>query len=332
MHITWYHVLVCLYVVQRSLASTDGQMAIPSKKPGFNSIFQTDIDKEVQREVNTLKSQVDFFSDTLENVLKENKDLKTDISNLKSNFDDATDQLQKLENTLAEARQNISQQNLNYADLLKQKKQLEQILASTNERLTNRTNQLTSNVTRVTAEIDNLANTTAYSINQVIEGNNVLKTSFKELSRNQTLINAQIGKRRGVSDEDRSAFLVRLSADRSFWGRGIVINFDKVEFNIDMSYSPLTGIFTAPESGLFTFSATFEASKADISAAIVKNNEQISSMYGADNDRNKIVATTSTYVHLNEGDEVWMEWTGSGSTMVKGGIYSQFTGHFVMSD
>ena len=122
-----------------------------------------------------------------------------------------------------------------------------------------------------------------------------------------------------------------MSSDIHVAGRTVLV-FDNTEFNLVKGYSTTSGFFTAPLKGIYSFSVTLETTGSEIDAFIVKNNENIANLYGNSDGRNGAVSRASTYVHMNEGDQTWVEWAGQSPVVIKGGIHSQFVGNLVMND
>lgn len=107
-----------------------------------------------------------------------------------------------------------------------------------------------------------------------------------------------------------------------------IIVFDKDQLNEGRGFDPHTGVFTAIARGIYTFSASIESTNCDVRGAIYRNNEQFAHIAGHFVDREGALGSATSYVHLDEGDRVWVQWMGELNGRV-GHVRSQFAGHLL---
>lgn len=107
-----------------------------------------------------------------------------------------------------------------------------------------------------------------------------------------------------------------------------IIVFDKNQLNEGRGFDPHTGVFTATARGIYTFSASIESTNCDVRGAIYRNNEQFAHIAGHFVDREGALGSATSYVHLDEGDRVWVQWMGELNGRV-GHVQSQFAGHLL---
>ncbi|XP_033736521.1 complement C1q tumor necrosis factor-related protein 3-like [Pecten maximus] len=106
------------------------------------------------------------------------------------------------------------------------------------------------------------------------------------------------------------------------------IVFDHLLVNIGNAYNIRQGHFTAPVSGLYSFTANIKfrsSNTAELNASIVKNGDNIGLLYlyGAD------TTTRTTVVMLDVGDIVWLKNNVNNSPRIYGGGLSTFSGFLI---
>ncbi|KAL8574116.1 hypothetical protein ACOMHN_060692 [Nucella lapillus] len=102
------------------------------------------------------------------------------------------------------------------------------------------------------------------------------------------------------------AFTVRFSNDPiTDVGQHSILKFDNVQFNLGNAFSPQSGIFTAPESGVYAFHLSLMGSWQWSELSLVKNGAVIDSVHVNDDsfDQGSLFET----VHLNAGELVWVQ-------------------------
>lgn len=131
------------------------------------------------------------------------------------------------------------------------------------------------------------------------------------------------------------AFSVRFYADPvNNVGNGATLRFDSVMQNLGDGYKPVTGLFTAPVSGLYVFSLHFMGSDTQqwTQLAITKNGYVMLDVdytegNGDLHDQSSGLATT----HLAAGEQVWVKHY-AGGTSIRGGLFTTFSGFLVHAD
>lgn len=129
------------------------------------------------------------------------------------------------------------------------------------------------------------------------------------------------------------AFTAHMSSGRVIVSKTSPFAYDAVTTNIGNSYNPLTGVFTAPVSGLyvFYFQIMVHGSEPTIYAGITKEGTMIASMpaQGAPNQYDQGSALAAT--HVNKGEQVYVKWN-LGGTYTEGGWWNAFAGFLLLPD
>lgn len=123
---------------------------------------------------------------------------------------------------------------------------------------------------------------------------------------------------------DTIAFYAYMSSIlRSPW-RGRVLVYDVVKTNIGNGYRSHTGVFLVPKSGVYVFTWTFRTGNDhDHSIPLMKNNQDVGSVYFHSGGRVEAGGTGIVVTHANAGDDVF---TRTNSTLYIG------TGHYIQSN
>ena len=116
------------------------------------------------------------------------------------------------------------------------------------------------------------------------------------------------------SRKGKVAFSAYLSHDIYNMGKGHTIKCDKILLNDGNSYSPFTGVFTAPISGVYLLTFNFDVwnKYTETFVKLVKNNNNIvdaiafPSAIGHD-----VMGGNTALIHLNKGEAVWLETYGT---------------------
>lgn len=130
------------------------------------------------------------------------------------------------------------------------------------------------------------------------------------------------------------AFSVRFNADAE---NGLplsaqaVLHFDQIITNVGNGFSTVTGMFTAPFAGVYSFYISFMSvnGAGHTRVAIVRQGAYVDLAFAAgheDYDR----GSTQVVIHLAKGEQVWARLeTGPA---VRGGEYTVFTGFLVQAE
>ncbi|XP_062902067.1 adiponectin-like isoform X2 [Mobula hypostoma] len=131
----------------------------------------------------------------------------------------------------------------------------------------------------------------------------------------------------------RSAFSVGLTSRNPV--PNMPIKFSKVFYNDEKHYNEDTGKFTCPYSGIYFFSYHITVYTKDVKVGLYKNNKVIIFTYDQFQNNDVDQAGGSAAIHLDEGDEVWLQVYGDNTF---NGIYadnnndSVFTGFLLYPD
>ena len=142
-------------------------------------------------------------------------------------------------------------------------------------------------------------------------------------------------------DTNMPSFMVALAQDFTQGTVGQHVIFQTVLFNKALGYSPRHGVFTAPTTGTYSFSATLTSPPGQsFHVAMVKNS--YSNAFGyiyADPTNIHMERSTTVLTHLDASDEVWIACTLSICYIQgennKGGLdrlVSTFSGFLVSAD
>ncbi|XP_051874553.1 adiponectin-like [Pristis pectinata] len=131
----------------------------------------------------------------------------------------------------------------------------------------------------------------------------------------------------------RSAFSVGLTTRNPV--PNMPIKFSKIFYNDQKHYNEDTGKFSCPYSGVYFFSYHITVYTKDVKVGLYKNNKVIIFTYDQFQSNDVDQAGGSVAVHLDEGDEVWLQVYGDNTF---NGIYadnnndSMFTGFLLYPD
>lgn len=124
------------------------------------------------------------------------------------------------------------------------------------------------------------------------------------------------------------AFTALLSTDTTVGG-GAVVKYNHVVTNWGGAYQAVTGIFTAPFDGLYSFSCSLMSHPSNsVHLNMVKNGKTISTVYSAATTYPQ--SSQTLYLVLNKGDRIWMRnYRKSASKLHDGKVYNVFSGALI---
>ena len=107
-----------------------------------------------------------------------------------------------------------------------------------------------------------------------------------------------------------------------------VMKFDNVETNIGHGYDPSTGIFTAPEPGVYAFSVSFIKGniKYNVELDLMKNKDVIAR--GHADIIPWATGSIQVIISLKRGDQIFLRQPRP-KAVIWGQKYSMFTGHMI---
>ncbi|XP_070198648.1 complement C1q-like protein 3 [Littorina saxatilis] len=130
------------------------------------------------------------------------------------------------------------------------------------------------------------------------------------------------------------AFTAQFSVDPARVGQKATLKLDHFVTNIGGGYNPLTGIFTAPVSGVYAFFLTIMSDNTKWIEVTLINDGVHLDMAHADGtpgqsflDQGSLLVT----VHLNQGSKVWNQQQG-GASSLRGGAWTVFSGFLIRAD
>ncbi len=114
-----------------------------------------------------------------------------------------------------------------------------------------------------------------------------------------------------------AGFLAYLGSDTEA-GSLLAIPFDMVQYNAGNNYNPETGIFTVPISGSYLITARVYGSSYNAGHWIKIDKLRALLTANYDPDVKLASASTTIVLHLQKGQELSVDSTGSGSTLLAG--------------
>lgn len=109
--------------------------------------------------------------------------------------------------------------------------------------------------------------------------------------------------------------------------------FDTVKLNIGGGFRDLHGVFIAPESGLYLFSASIESAANGgyhiMDASIFKNSDRIAMVHAAGESSYRDQGSVTAVVQLEVDDEVWVRADNPSITALTGRSATSFTGFLI---
>ena len=121
------------------------------------------------------------------------------------------------------------------------------------------------------------------------------------------------------------AFYARMSSDDQNPSAHHTLIFDNVHTNVGSGYNGITGIFTAPQEGIYVFTWVIRMVAAEHSTELMHNNDVLGATFlrAKNGDDGSVSGTVVT--HLTKGDVVFVrnhsQYVGDGS--IKSEIHGQ---------
>ncbi|XP_062610247.1 uncharacterized protein LOC134272026 [Saccostrea cucullata] len=103
-----------------------------------------------------------------------------------------------------------------------------------------------------------------------------------------------------------------------------VLIFDHVKTNIGNGYHPSTGVFIAPETGVYVFIWTFRNADGGVhSTQLMINSEEWGKIEGRTPSHDSLQSTGCVVAHVNKGDDVFVKTSDSSSGYIYSNIYGK---------
>jgi chromosome segregation ATPase len=190
MNLSVKFVLLSAYFIYYLCESTGSS---PSTNSGngsgrLPSIEQMDINKELQAELNTLESRLQFMETTVTNFQKNYSALKQNYDSLTVQFQQASARIRQLENVTQQAKMEINDQSSKYSDLQNMNSNLVKTVDKTNVKLDNNTAVLSTGINNVTGEVTSISHMTNRNFASLRHNDIVLENKFLEMSKHQSTI------------------------------------------------------------------------------------------------------------------------------------------------
>lgn len=110
------------------------------------------------------------------------------------------------------------------------------------------------------------------------------------------------------------------------------IKFENVQLNKGEGYDPMTGVFTAPKDGVYSFAWSFLSRKGDTVyiAAVVDNIDHVYTCIN--NLQSQYINSSGNLLYeLKKGSKVWIRTFQTPATFMHGGYYTYFSGSRISS-
>uniref|UniRef100_A0A8W8LVP7 C1q domain-containing protein n=1 Tax=Magallana gigas TaxID=29159 RepID=A0A8W8LVP7_MAGGI len=112
-----------------------------------------------------------------------------------------------------------------------------------------------------------------------------------------------------------------------------IIKFEKVHLNKGNGYDPATGVFIAPEDGVYSFAWSFVTGKGDTMylAAVVDNQVQANTCI--DKQQSSFINTSGHFIQeLKRGNKVWIRTWYETAKLLNANHFSYFSGYKIISN
>ncbi|KAH3851283.1 complement C1q tumor necrosis factor-related protein 3-like [Dreissena polymorpha] len=122
------------------------------------------------------------------------------------------------------------------------------------------------------------------------------------------------------------AFTALLNKPKENIGRGQKIIFQNVVLNKGGAYNPRTGVFTAPVTGLYLFSATLlhEPERGSLHAALVHSGRRVALLHATSGMWDE--GSQTVIIQVNKGEQVWIQNKNGYNSLIYGMGFSSFAG------
>ena len=128
------------------------------------------------------------------------------------------------------------------------------------------------------------------------------------------------------------AFHANLNSHLNNLDPNTTIKFENVQLNKGNGYDPNTGIFTAPEDGVYSFAWSFlsKVGGTVYLAAVIENADHAHTCIG--NQQSSYISASGHLLYeLKEGNKVWLRTWHVPATFIHSGYYSYFSGSKINS-
>ena len=165
-----------------------------------------------------------------------------------------------------------------------------------------------SNWRNFTAKMSNLSEQNSSEYTGIFESVNTLINDKNRGIKATTVTSLVSQEKRQISSGVAfSAYLGHVITNMSI---GFTIKCDQVLLNDGNAYSPYTGVFTVPETGVYLLTFTINSAYLDnrLHVKLVSNNMNIVDVIASTkNIDHFVMAGNTAIVRLNSGEKVWME-------------------------
>lgn len=128
--------------------------------------------------------------------------------------------------------------------------------------------------------------------------------------------------------KDLPVFFASLSKDTSLTGINAILKFDDVRTNRRHGYNPSTGIFTAPQKGIYQFNCLIRSlGKSQVHFQLTKNSKLFTTGYASNGNYDS--QTISSILELKEGDRVYIQHRYGSAENIQGSHSSTFSGYLL---
>ena len=105
-----------------------------------------------------------------------------------------------------------------------------------------------------------------------------------------------------------------------------IVVFDTIKTNVGGGYSPQTGIFTAPDDGLYMISSTLRSNgRSHVVCRLQLNEKRMAGIYS----KNGNTGTVNTVLQLKKGDRVFVQRSHHPEHWILGDHRSMFSGFLI---
>ncbi|CAG2254789.1 NOA1 [Mytilus edulis] len=300
------HLQLCGCTGTSITSPVNNTAALETKFKTLNSKFEkleNEYSVVVNRSIQLENELFDLKNLKLNSLQKDLETLKVQSTQLKSDYSLVVNKSDQLESELQEVKQLKSVSDLQIVlNLQKQANDLSQEIGQTN----NRQRAIISDNNARKQDFLALLQKVITSERQMQTMNNKtvsIGAGLQTIEASLLAMNRSIQHQyNGMANKAVPAFAASLTHSATY-SSGEIMKFDKVWTNIGSGYDPNTGVFTAPEAGVYQFACTIMRYTEDVGAFLFRNEMKTVAIWPS-NYNNLDMGTLNVVLQLQKADRV----------------------------